>query len=540
MTDTDARASSEAAGTPTATFPGLTIDKDVDIPLRDGSVVRADVFRPDDGEPAPVIMTMGPYPKDIHFRQWMVQSPDFYDRLPERGPLMHWETVNPEWWVPHHYVVIRVDERGTGRSEGQFRSLGRAEANDFYDCIEWAGAQPWCTGRVAVMGISYFAINSWRVAALQPPSLAAIVPWEGAVDAYRDIQRHGGIFSNGFTSAWAAHTTNIDEEPPAPPEELTSLLAGANPVLADIQVPLLSVGNWGGVGLHLRGNVEGYLGAGSEHKRLRIHSGDHITPFYALEGRLLQLRFLEQWLKDVDTGITREPPIQLAIRRSRTDHDWRYEYEWPLARTRWTEYHLDADPDTGALTTDPPESESTATYLASASEREALVRFETAPVDEETEITGPVALHAWVSTTATDADLFVVLRNIGPDDDEVTFQGSIPGATKLAAAYGWLRLSHRRLDPEASMPYRPVHHHTDLQPVEPGEVVEVDVEIWPTSVVLAPGHRLVLEIRAHDDPNVAPFLHSHSGDRRCEGTVTIHTGPDHDSYLLLPVIPPRA
>jgi uncharacterized protein len=533
--------------TSTAAFPGLLVEKDVAIEVRDGTALVADVFRPDDGEAAPVIMTLGPYPKDIHFKDWASRSfageregrSPVYEALPEHGPYMHWETVNPEWWVPHGYAVVRVDARGTGKSPGRRNLLGGAEALDFYDCIEWAGAQPWSTGKVAVMGISYFAINAWRVGALQPPSLAAIVPWEGAVDAYRDIQRHGGIFSNVFTGRWGRNTTGRTAEAQhgiVPPEEYGPFHDDSNPDLAAIEVPLLSVGNWGGAGLHLRGNIEGFLGAGSEHKWLRVHSGDHVQPFYVLEGRLLQLRFLEQWLKGVDTGMTREPPIQLAIRRSREDYSWRYEHEWPLARTQWTRYHLDATD--GGLRLSAPSAEGLAEYKAEPDDLEAMARFSTDPFDADTEITGPLSLHTWVSASVTDADLFVVIRNLAPDGREVHFQGSIPGSRRLAAAYGWQRLSHRGLDSDASTPWRPVHSHTGLEPVAPDEVVPVDIEIWPTSTVFAAGHRLVLDIRAHDDPGLMPFHHNHPADRRWGGINRIHTGPAHESYLLLPVIPP--
>lgn len=209
--------------TSSAVFPDLVIDKDVGIEVRDGTVLVADVFRPDGTTPAPVIITLGPYPKDVHLKDWTPFAPTLYERLEEHGPLMHWETVNPEWWVPHGYAVVRVDARGTGKSPGRPNLLSHHEALDFHDCIEWAGAQPWSNGRVAVMGISYFAINSWRVAATRPPSLAAIVAWEGAVDAYRDIQRHGGIFSNEFVSMWSrgANPDSGDGGPDlaTPPEE---------------------------------------------------------------------------------------------------------------------------------------------------------------------------------------------------------------------------------------------------------------------------------------------------------------------------------
>jgi predicted acyl esterase len=536
MTHTESHAS-------TSVYYGLELEKDVGIPLRDGAKVIADVFRPDRDGRFPVIMTMGPYSKDIHFRNW---SRDFdYETLPEQGPYMHWETVNPEWWVPQGYVVIRVDGRGTGKSPGGVRRLSDEEARDFYDAVEWAGTQPWSNGRVAVMGISYFAMNAWRVAAQQPPHLAAIVPWEGAVDTYRDAGRHGGIYSNFFNQRWASNvrrherTTEAaqdvgDAVPPAPPELFTEAVYDL-PDLASIRVPVLSAGNWGGVGLHLRGNTEGFLGAGSEHKFLEVHSGNHVVPFYSLEGRLFQKRFLDQWLKDTDTGITREPPIKLAIRCGADRYVWRYENEWPIARTEWTEYHLDARERT--LATDRPGRRGEVAFSAEpeAPPEQARASFSTAPFETETEITGNAKLKLWVSSSVDDADLFVILRRIGPDGREVTFPGQNQPA--IAAAYGWLRVSHRKLDPDRSTPYRPYHTHDELQKVKPGEIVAAEIEIWPTSVVFERGDRLMLEVASRDDPQIEPFLHNHPVDRIQEGRTTIHSGGSHDSHLLLPVIP---
>ena len=522
-------------------FYGLREEKDASIRVRDGGSVSANVFRPAEDGKFPVIMTLGPYPKDIHFSQW---NPAAWQRLPVKNDRMHWETVDPEWWVPQGYAVVRCDTRGTGKSAGRPRLLSRGEAEDFYDCVEWAGTQSWSNGKVGVMGVSYFAMSAWRVAALRPPHLAAIVPWEGAVDLYRDANRHGGIYSSGFMRAWGSHTRRYQTDggksdpAPLPPETYGEALARNHPDLADIEVPLLSAGNWGGAGLHLRGNVEGYLGAGSKHKFLQLHVGDHVLPFYSLEGRLVQHRFLEQFLRDVDTGMTREPPIRLAIRRDRDRHRWRYENEWPIGRTRWTECHLDAGTMT-LSTAARPAVAAAASYEAEADAPKGSVRFATEPLREEIEVTGPIKLKLWVSTTSDDADLFAVVRNLRPDGTEVVFPGPQPQAdSTVAVAYGWLRLSHRKLDPVRSTPFRPYHAHDEIQKVQPGEAVPVEIEILPTSAVFEPGHRLVLEIGAHDDPR-SFFQHDDPRDRILRGTCTIHTGGEFDSHLLLPIVPER-
>jgi predicted acyl esterase len=524
-------------------FFQLIIEKDVAIELRDGMILRADVFRPNDSGSFPVIITLGPYPKDIHFKDWHPErtlgSPDL------EGPYMHWETVNPEWWVPQGYVVVRADTRGSGKSPGRPRFLTMDEAQDFYDAIEWAGTQAWSNGKVAVMGISYFAQAAWKVAALNPPHLAAIVPWEGAFDNYRDVNRHGGIRSSNFTARWAKHTTGTkqegekSEQPVRPfpfPELCEGRVARNTPDPTHIKVPLLSVGNWGGVGLHLRGNIEGYLQAGSKHKFLRVHSGDHVLPFYSLEGRLEQKRFLEHWLKGVDTGILREPPIKLGIRYGSDNYVWRYEYEWPLARTHWTEYYLNAAK--GTLSTEKARQKSVVSYSAEPDADNASATFSTPPFEHTTEVTGPMKLKLWVSSSVEDADLFAILHHMAANGEEVTYMGQM--GHEISAAYGWLRVSHRKLDPLRSTPYRPFHIHDQLQKVRPGEVVPVEIEIWPASMVFQKGHRLVLEVGSKDDPKIIPFHHTDLEDRIQRGTNVIHGGDDYDSYLLLPVIPPRS
>jgi predicted acyl esterase len=523
----------------TAIWHALTIERDVEIPLRDGSHVVADVFRPDAGGGFGTIMTLGPYSKDIHFQDW---SRDFdYATLPEKGPYMHWETVNPEWWVPQGYVVVRVDGRGTGKSPGRVRRLSEEEAQDFHDCIEWAAAQPWSNGRVAVMGISYFAINAWRVAASQPLHLACIVPWEGAVDTYRDAGRHGGIYSNNFNQRWSSNVRRhagqaANDAPPAPPE-LDGQPAFNAPDLSRIQVPVLSAGNWGGVGLHLRGNTEGFLGAASRHKMLQIHSDNHVIPFYSEEGRLTQKRWLDQWLYGIDTGVLREPPVKLAIRYGGDRYVWRYENEWPIARTRWTPWFLQADG--GTLSQSAAPTVSTVSYQAEpdSSDEASRVVFALPAVDGPTEFTGPAKLKLWISSTADDADLFVIVRKLDEAGNEVRFPAQ--NGPAIPAAIGWLRASHRKLDEARSLPYRPWHTHDELEKLEPDEIVPVEVEIWPTSVVLETGERLSLEIGARDDPGLDPFLHNHPVDRIQNGRVTIYAGGEYDSHLLLPLIPAR-
>lgn len=547
---------------PAAEGRAILVEKDVDIPMRDGARLKADVFRPAAEGRYPAIMNLGPYQKD---KLWI--PPENLEEKP--NPWMNWETVNPEWWVPRGYACVRVDGRGSGKSPGQCEPWSLAEAVDFYDAIEWAAAQPWCNGRVGLLGISYYAINQWFVANLQPPSLKAIIPWEGFADLYRDALFHGGILSlfmpNWFVAHMMHHLLGRASQHLVDGWQVNTLhfwlhnsldsgaFRGAQAQWDRITVPLFSVGNWTGMGLHLRGNTEAFMRAASKHKKLRIHTGTHVHPFYSEDGRRDQLRFFDYWLKGVDNGVMSEPPIKLAIRKGGDAFEWRYEHEWPLARTRWTKLYLDlSQPDgPGSLVPANPAAAASRTYAAtalgtmgstSAASSQVMgggikpgmgVSFETAPLPEDLEITGPLAATLWVSSSTEDMDLFLTLRNIDPDGNDVWETGQ--QGTPVPVAKGWLRVSHRELDPELSLPYRPYHRHQRRLYLRPGEIVRVEVEIWPTSMVFRRGHRIRLDIQPRDGVGSTAYMHYHADYNT--GTNTIYAGGEFESFLLLPVIP---
>jgi predicted acyl esterase len=565
----------------------VIVERDVEIPMDDGLALRADVYRPDGPEPVPVVMTLGPYGKGVRYQDgykdqwdWLVTAhPDILEG--SSRSYLTWETVDPEVWVPWGYAVVRVDSRGAGRSPGHLDLFSPREVRDYYDAIEWAAAQSWSNDKVGLCGISYYAINQWLVASLRPPHLAAMIPWEGAADAYRDQARHGGIRSNLFFDLWyplqvlsVQHgnpTAPIDPwlgERASGPEELDEQELAANrtdprtasaqeldgdfyrdrsPDWSQVTVPFLTAANWGGLGLHSRGNFEAFTQAASREKWLEVHPGRHEEWFYLPYGMQLQRRFLDHYLKGVDTGWDQQPPVELNVRRAFSDEfQLRKESEWPLARTRWTKLYLDAAAN--SLDWVPPPTQASASFQAMGEPITLL----SPPLDQEIEVTGPVAATLVVSSSTSDADLFVTLRAFAPDGEEVDFQGAIDPRTPLAQ--GWLRASHRKLDRDRSTPQRPYHAHDEAQKLEPGELYAVEIEIWPTCIVLPAGLRLALTIggadfaRQTDEPVEGPpvfrgsglFLHNDPEDRPVDtfnGTTTVHTGTGTDSHLLLPIIP---
>jgi predicted acyl esterase len=570
---------------------GMQIDWDAPIKMDDGIVLRADVFRPVGAGKYPVIMSYGPYAKGLDFRtgyksQWTRLVNAVPDALEgSSNKYQNWELVDPEQWVPDGYAVVRVDSRGAGRSPGVIDCWSAREAQDFYESIEWAGTQAWSNGKVGINGISYYAMNQWQVGALQPPHLAALCIWEGASDYYRELARHGGILSDFLRTWYNRQVVSVQHgigdrgarslvtgETIAGPETLTDEQLRQNradvsgeaaqrrliddyyrarmPDFSKIKVPLLSAGNWGGQGLHPRGNFEGYTRAGSAQKWLEVHGDTHFTHFYSRYGSTLQKKFFAHFLKGENSGWEQQPRVALNVRRPGEKFELRAENEWPLARTQWTKYY--PQPSTRGLGTQLPDA---GTTLAYGTTGDGLT-FMTPPLTHDLEITGPVAAKLCLSSDTTDADVFVALRVFDPAGTEVVFIGSNDPRTPVGL--GWLRASQRKLDPKESLPYRPWHTHDEELPLTPGVAVDLDIEIWPTSIVVPPDYRLGFTLRGRDyefdgtDAGVAhapypmkgvgPFTHTHPQDRPPAifgGTNTLHFAPGNMPYVLLPVIPAR-
>ena len=576
------------------TREGMQIDYNVPIEASDGLILRANIYRPLKNGQYPVVLAYGVYAKDLHVKDLY---PTQYEKLkkycPESfvgttGIHMSWEVVDPELWCPDGYVCIRVDSRGAGCSPGHMSTLSAREAQDIYDCIEWAAQQPWCNGKVGMLGISYYGCNAWQAAALNPPHLAAVIAWEGYSDYYRDMSHHGGILCT-MEDMWYykqvlptqygfgkyGYYSRVHGKPVSGDETLSDAERMANrddcgkemydhalidefsasriPDLSAIKAPILSAGNWGGQGLHLRGNIEGFMRCGSEEKFLEVHGLEHFTHFYTEYGMKLQKQFFGYYLKGENTGWKDRPGrVQLQIRYPGEKFVERWENEFPLARTKYTKLYL--DPDHMELTEEPYQRSNTVSYRGMSSEG---LSFLTKPLEHEVELTGHAMAKLLISSSTTDADLFLVLRVFKPDMTEVTFRGA--NDPHAPVAQGWLRASHRKLDPKMSTHYRPYHTHDELWKLTPGEVADCDVEFYPVCIVVPKGYRIGLTIRGKDyeyqgtprnawkpvygvDPQTGcgSLLHNDPFDRPEEifdGEVTLHFTPEQPLYLQVPVIP---
>ena len=335
--------------------------------------------------------------------------------------------------------------------------------------------------------------------------------------------------------------------------------------MGDIKVPLLSVGNWGGILLHLRGNVEGYMNASSELKYLRFVTGRHDLPFYGAENVEVQKSFLDAFLKGQDTmGWTtgEAPKVGFPVRQgdvgfndpeAEKAYPYRFEKAWPLPDTAYTKMYLTSGL---GLTTDRPSHQNhpEVSYRALGDlKKPHAVQFTTEPFTEETEFTGHVVAHLNVSVSKdrsssnsgpSDMDLFITLRHLDHNGKEILYTGTVGDPVPITK--GWLRVSLRKVN-DKSPRHTFWHPHreylsADEAPLIPDEVYPVDVEVWPTNVVIEKGGRLVLEVSSGDTQGAGIFEHNSIQDRLPEklaGMNHIHFGAELENWVLMPVIPPR-
>jgi uncharacterized protein len=510
---------------------GIRAETDHMVPVRDGTRLALDVFRPAGrpGEKFPALVGFSPYTRQLQQSNVAIGQ--------NEGGIK-------EFWVPRGYTHVCVDVRGSNDSEGGWDMFGPTEQADLADIIEWVASQPWCSGKVGMIGASYYGRTQIMAAEQQPPSLKAIFAYDAATDAYRDTFFHGGIPNEGMQRTWFSAIQALNmlsgrlQNQAAMLEKFKTIVGLKHPLdcefyqerstwprLDRVKIPVYFACHWGFWNLHLRGAFSGWMGIQGVPKRMLI--GPEEEPRRPVAAYHLEmLRWYDHWLKGMDSGVMEGPPIQLWIRG---DNTWRSENEWPLARTEWRELFL-GGPGGGL--------EGTLDWAAGSSGQRSYdyvpggddwlwgrlrLVYRTPPLKQEVEITGPVQLDLWITSTAKDVDFLVTLNDEDPD-------GSIQVVTK-----GWLRASHRAVDPARSNPNQPWHPHTRLDGLTPGEPTELQIEVISTCNVFKPGHRVRLEIASCDSMAENPFWY-HRG-LISPARVTILEGKGHPSRLHVPVIP---
>lgn len=569
------------------TLSGIQKETDVRIPTRDGGYVLADLYRPIAEGRYPAIVGIGAYGK-APYRGCICSQDDmlakavtedrFFEGNPDNHAYENHETADSRYWVPKGYAVVKVDGRGVCNTPGVMNPYSVQEAEDFYDSIEWVAAREWANGSVGTWGASYFGINQPIVASLQPPSLKAMVVSAGDSNRYREVLFTGGISNAIARESWwensvkpnrcldqetfdrmalqnanpfddpAAYGTYYDQ--PQPPGEIAADMSKVTvPML--VEVPLSHTGHQ-----HIRGSVVTYMSAASQQKNLSLITGDFIDGWMYTEPALSHhLAFFERWLKGEPNDVMARPKVKLMIRTGDGGWYWQYEDEFPIARTEYGRYYLDGTPSTWSgdgnrtdfmtLSVNQASRETSRTYSADVNRGvepcwASGASFVTDPLTDDVVLAGWIKLVAWVSSTSSDIDLFASVRVIDENGEEIPY-ALRGGFGRYPVGKGALKVSHRTLDKEKSTIYLPHHTHrkSDYAPLQGNDdVVEVEVELEPSTALVRRGYRIRLDVQPVDGCDWGT-PHVYDGGYHKGASNTIYMGPDRRSYLQLPIVPAR-
>lgn len=525
-------------------------DKDVAMQLRDGTTIHLDVFRPVGTEPVPVIVAWSPYGK-AQGTSVSVMGVFGLVGLPNNtvSGLEKFEAADPAYWVEHGYAICNVDHRGIDQSEGDSVLWDRQDGRDAYDVIEWLAEQEWCDGKVAMSGTSYLAVSQWFTAAEQPPHLVAINPWEGVSDVYRDLVMRGGMPDTGFAQQLQDGSffgrnrkEDILSEVDAYPL-MTELWEHKVPEFDRITVPAYVVASYSNT-LHTAGTFRAWRRIASQDKWLRIHNTQEWPDYYD-EANVEDLRrFFDHVVKGVDNGWETTPTVRYSILDLEGGDEVAVPADsFPPASVTSTKYYLDAR--TRSLSTAAPETGAEATYRVDANPDAVsfLTRF-----DEETVLVGYPKAHLFVEARdADDMDLFVLVQKLDrwgtplqaftvPNQSAIAHDLTDHGATILRykGSDGRLRVSARHLDETLTTDDVPAHTFDRVEKLSPGEVAEVEIDLFPVGLRFHAGEQLRFVVSSRNLlGTLMPAIREYVGANA--GTHVVHTGGEHASYLQLPV-----
>lgn len=551
----------------------ILLERDVPIKLRDGVTIYADVFRPTDGKPCPAILAWSPYGKEI--------GGQMLDDVPGRAGvpvdatsgLEKFEGPDPAYWVNHGYAIVNVDKRGAYMSEGNLLYWGHEDALDGCDVIEWIASQNWCTGKVGMSGNSWLTVSQWFIAAERPEHLVAIAPWEGFCDHYRESGTRGGIptpeFPEMIAETFSSAHGMLEDQPRMIVEEplMCDYWQDKAARVENIEIPAYVVASYTN-SVHTHGTFAGYRRMASKEKWLRVHNTQEWFDYYTPENVEDLRRFFDHYLKGVDNGWEQTPKVRLSVLNP-GGHDivGRAEEEFPLARTVYRKLYLSAADST--LLTALPEQENVNTYQSAADFHQVNYRYR---MDKPTEITGYMKLHLWVAAPDNDdMDLSVRVEKLSKDGQPIPDRMG-----NRIVATGQMRVSMRQLDTLRTTEAEPYYPFTTVQKLKPGEIVPVEIEIWPMGLFFEKGEILQLTVGAYqpekaaipfgsayitvpkedftympgqqpemmtlggnadecaDPAEVVTSPATHNVGRHC-----IYTGGRYDSYLYIPEIPAK-
>lgn len=509
--------------------------QDEEIILRDGVKIYADIYLPkNERGPFPLIVSWwfgGKRQSEGEYAWHVAGCPDG-----SVSELAKFEAADPAYWCRHGYAVANVDPRGVGNSEGDVSMFGPQDGRDGHDFIEWAAKQAWCSGDVALFGSAGVGMTVWRIAAERPEHLKCIAVWEGSGDLYREYMTLGGIpapyFANGALVGLA--TNGYIEDLPnmlAQHPHMDAYWESRIPKWENIDIPAYITAGW--CSAHVRGSFEGFRRIASKKKWLRAHR-DAVWPDAYSPANLRDLRaFFDRYLKDIRNGWEFTPPVRLELMDAyEFDMDsCRKESAFPPERTEYRRLYLDAA--SGKAGNVPFEKSAEIEYAPDID----VVSFDY-EVPEETEITGYMKLRLYVECRGhNNMDMFVWVKKYDENGNYVPIHCM---GEEYRGAPGYIRCSRRELDENLSSDFQPVLAHRRDEPMEPGKIYPVDIEIWPHSRIWHKGEHLRVEItgefiRARRNEDFLVRMVTDNG----AGRHVIHTGGEYASYLQIPVIPPR-
>lgn len=529
----------------------IVLEKDVAVQLRDGVTIHVDVFRPAGTEQVPVIVAWSPYGKGQGTSASVMGVFGLVglDNSTVSG-LEKFEAPDPAYWCAQGYAVCNPDIRGVVDSEGDSVLWDRQEGRDCYDVIEWLAEQEWCTGKVGMSGTSYLAVSQWFTAAEQPPHLAAINPWEGVSDVYRDLVMRGGMPDTGFTDQLQNGSffgRNRKEDVLAEAEAyplMNELWENKIPDFDRITVPAYIVASYSNT-LHTAGTFRAWRRIASEEKWLRIHNGQEWPDYYDEENVEDLRRFFDHFLKGVDNDWEQTPRVRYSVLDLEGGDEVAIGADsFPPAGSTLTKHYLDAR--TRTLSTEAPVAGATASYDVASNPNAVsfLVRF-----DEETTMVGYPKAHLWVEAEgADDMDLFVLIQKLDrfgtplqaftvPNQSAMAHDLTDHGATILRykGSDGRLRVSARHLDEELATDEVPAHSFDRVEKLSPGEVVDIEIDLFPIGLTFHAGEQLRFIVSSRNLlGTLMPAIQEYEGANT--GTHIVHTGGERASYLQLPVM----
>ena len=551
----------------------ILLERDVPIRLRDGVTIYADVFRPVGNDVCPAILAWSPYGKEIGGQ--MLDDVPLRSGVPldATSGLEKFEGPDPAYWVAHGYAVVNPDKRGAYMSEGNLLYWGHEDALDGCDVIEWIASQKWCNGKVGMSGNSWLTVSQWFIAAERPEHLAAIAPWEGFCDHYRESGTRGGIpmpeFPEMIAETFSSAHGMLEDQPRMIVEKpfLCDYWLDKAARVENIDIPAYVVASYTN-SVHTHGTFAGYRRMASKEKWLRVHNTNEWFDYYTPENVDDLRRFFDHYLKGMDNGWEKTPKVRLSVLNpGGRDIVGRAEDEFPLAHTVYRKLYLSAADST--LQASLPQQEITDIYQSAAKDNKVTYRYR---MDKPTEITGYMKLHLWVSAPDhDDMDLAVRVEKLSKDGQPLPDR-----AGNRIVATGQLRVSLRQLDTLRTTEAEPYYTFTGEQKLKPGEIVPVEIEIWPMGLFFEKGEILQLTVGAYQPEKAAiPFgsakitvpeegftympgqpvkMMTLGGDAtECAdpsevvtspathnvGRHCIYTGGRYDSYLYIPEIPAK-